>query len=84
MKCKICGLFDCGLKCNCICHIGSTDKIKHNLSPDSSQQLQQITKEDVELVMTQCDVSFETARQYLKKHNGDMARAILDIGTWKK
>jgi len=79
--CRICPLFDCGSKCICICHIGTTDKIKHNLSPDSSQQLQQITKEDIRMVAQQVGVNFETARRYLKKHNGDLAKAILDIGT---
>ena len=79
MKCKICNLFDCGSKCNCVCHVGSTDKIRHNLTPSNATQLQQITTEDIQMVATQADVSFETARRALQKSNGDLAKAILSL-----
>ena len=78
-ECKICALFDCGSKCICVCHVGTTDKIRHNLTPDSSQQLQQITKEDIEMVASQANVSFITAKRALEKANGDLARAILNL-----
>lgn len=78
-KCKICNLFDCGLKCNCVCHSGITDKIRHDLTPSDRTQLQVITKEDIQLVASQADVSFETAKRALNNSKGDLAKAILSL-----
>lgn len=78
-KCKICLLFDCGLKCNCVCHSGITNKIRHDLSPSDRPQMQVITDEDITLVAQQTGVSFETAKRALNNSKGDLAKAILSL-----
>lgn len=78
-KCRICPMFDCGSRCLCLCHYGTANKIKHDLMPGDISQLQKFTENDVELVAQQANVTKYKARESLKKHKGDMARAILDL-----
>jgi len=34
-KCNICKIFDCGVKCQCDCHKGTTPLIRQDHSPQS-------------------------------------------------
>ena len=40
----------------------------------------EISKDDIETVMTQTGVSEEEAVSAIKKHNGDLAAAIMELG----
>ncbi|MBD3319257.1 nascent polypeptide-associated complex protein [Candidatus Woesearchaeota archaeon] len=41
----------------------------------------EISEEDVQTVMEQANVSKEDAREAIKKHNGDLASAILELSS---
>lgn len=43
-RCSICVRFDCGEKCECACHYGSADKIRHDLDSSDISSLQKNPK----------------------------------------
>ena len=45
-KCNICIKFDCGVKCECICHHGSSPKIRQDHGAEGQAQLQSYNKSD--------------------------------------
>lgn len=47
-RCKACEFFDCGNKCQCKCHYGSTAKIRTDLSPEDAKQPQKTQEEEME------------------------------------
>ncbi len=45
-----------------------------------TQQVEEFDEEDIKLVMDQCNVPREKAKEALKKAGGEPAQAILDLG----
>ena len=45
-----------------------------------TQQVEEFDEEDIKLVMDQCNVTKEKAKEALKKAGGEPAQAILDLG----
>jgi len=59
---------------------GKAKKIKKEESIKDEEVKVEITEEDIQLVMDQCNVSREEALKALEECNGDIAEAILRLG----
>ena len=59
---------------------GKVKKIKKEEDIKDEEVKLEITEEDIQLVMNQCNVSREEALRALEECNGDIAEAILRLG----
>ncbi|HIQ38482.1 MAG TPA: nascent polypeptide-associated complex protein [Methanothermococcus okinawensis] len=59
---------------------GKAKKIKKEEGLKDEEVKLEITEEDIQLVMSQCNVSREEALKALEECNGDIAEAILRLG----
>ncbi|AXI24736.1 nascent polypeptide-associated complex protein [Methanofervidicoccus sp. A16] len=58
---------------------GKAKKIKKEENIENEEVKLEITEEDIQLVMSQCNVSRDEALRALKECNGDIAEAILKL-----
>ncbi len=58
---------------------GRPKKIKKEVRIEEEDVKLDITEEDIEMVMSQCNVSREEAKKALEESNGDLAEAILKL-----